>query len=121
MFTAQVLEHFYTPRFRGRLERPSGAGLAGSIRAGQFVAFQVLVSSGRIEDARFETWGCVPAVACADYLAERVVGLSVEAAREVTPSEVERGLGGLPARRRFCAELAVTALRQALQQEEQPV
>ena len=120
MFSPAVLDHYYTPRNQGRLARPSGEGLAGSWRAGQYVRIQVELEGDRIAAARFETWGCVPAVACASYVTEWATGRTVAEALALSPQELIAALDGIPARRRFCASLAVLALHRALRPEEEP-
>lgn len=117
MFSSAVLDHYYTPRNQGRLAIPSSEGLAGSWRAGQYVRIQVQLEGDRIQAVRFETWGCVPAVACASYLTEWATGRTVQEALAFTPAALDAALGGLPLRRRFCASLAVLALHRALGQE----
>lgn len=113
-FSDTVLEHFREPRKVGTLLHPSGEGWAGSYEAGQFVRFQVRVEGDSVQEARFQTYGCVPAIAAGSWLAEWVEGKSVEEALGLEPADLERGLGGLPPRRRFCAALAIEAMRQAL-------
>lgn len=120
MFSPAVLDHYYTPRNQGRLANPSSEGLAGSWRAGQYVRIQVDLEGERIRAARFETWGCVPAVACASYVTEWATGRTVAEALAFTPHELIASLGGIPERRRFCASLAVLALHRALQPAEEP-
>ena len=110
------MDHFLDPRNVGTFLSPSGEGWAGSLEAGRFVRVQVLVEGDVIREARYQTYGCAPAIAAGSYLSEWVRGRSVGEAFGFTPARLEADLGGLPPRRRFCAALAVDALRQALDQ-----
>lgn len=73
------------------------------------------LQEGRIEAASFQTYGCVPVIACGSYLTSWVIGKTPELALSLDASTLESLLGGLPPDKTFCAELAVAALRQALQ------
>lgn len=115
-FSVEVLEYFQHPRFPGRLEAPCGEGTAGSMASGVYARIGVRVEAGQILQARFQTYGCVPAIACCSYLTEWVTGRSVEEAATMHAQQLETALGRLPADRRFCAELAVQALQAALHQ-----
>lgn len=115
MYSPAVLDHYYTPRNQGRLAAPSGEGLAGSWQAGQFMRIQIQLEGDRIQAAAFETWGCVPAIACASFVTEWATGRTREEVRTLTAGELEKSLGGLPVRRRLCAALAVDALHRALE------
>jgi NifU-like protein involved in Fe-S cluster formation len=115
-FSPMVMDHFLDPRNVGTLPSPSGEGWSGSFEAGRFMRLQVLLEGGVVREARYQTYGCAPAIAAGSWLTEWVRGRTVGEARALTPAELEAGLGGLPPRRRFCAALAVDALRQALHQ-----
>lgn len=74
----------------------------------------VRVTGGRVAEARFQTYGCVPAIAAGSLLTEWAVGRVAAEALAFTAPELLDALGGLPEERRFCAELAVEALQEAV-------
>lgn len=115
-FSPTVMDHFLEPRNVGTFPLPSGEGCAGSVEAGRFTRVQVLLEGDVVREARFQTYGCAPAIAAGSYLTEWVRGRRVEEALKFAPADLVWELGGLPASRRFCAALAVDALRQALLQ-----
>ena len=114
MFSSTVMDHFQNPRNVGTLENQTGRGVAGSVETGRFIQFSLRVESDRIAAARFKTYGCVPVIAAGSLLAHWAEGLTVDEARAITPEQLLERLGGLPPQRRFCAVLAVEALRNAL-------
>lgn len=67
-----------------------------------------------ILEARYQTYGCAPAIAAGSFLTEWVRNRPAAEALRLQPEELERMLGGLPPARRFCVALAVEALRKAL-------
>jgi NifU-like protein involved in Fe-S cluster formation len=72
------------------------------------------VNEGKIADARFQATGCGVAIACASALTELVIGLSVAACSQIDIAKLVQALDGIPLDKRFCADLAIEALRQAL-------
>jgi nitrogen fixation NifU-like protein len=91
-------------------------GQAGDEADGRLIRLQLRRGGdGRIEAACFKAFGCAATLASASYLTERVTGLAPEAARAIRPDELARALE-LPEDRRHACELALEALRAALDQ-----
>jgi NifU-like protein involved in Fe-S cluster formation len=74
------------------------------------------IEDGRVEEARFQTSGCGYLVASCGALIELANCRTLEACRAITELQIIEHLGGLPEPRRYCAVLAVAALRDALDQ-----
>jgi nitrogen fixation NifU-like protein len=72
------------------------------------------IKDGRISEARFLAYGCPPTLACGSALTEMLAGISTEDALLIDRRQVTEAVGGLPARRRHAAALAVETLRAAL-------
>lgn len=109
-----VMDHFLHPRNAGPLPEASGEGWSGNVESGRYMRIQVRLADGCVVEAGFGTYGCAPAIAAGSYLTEWVRGCPVEKARTYTSERLLQALGGLPRPRRYCAELAVTALRTAI-------
>jgi NifU-like protein involved in Fe-S cluster formation len=75
---------------------------------------QVRLDGETIAAASFGTYGCVPAIACGSFITEWVTGRPVGQALEYSADDLRHALGGLPTGRRYCADLAVDALRAAI-------
>ncbi len=90
-------------------------GDSGSRQAGQWVRIQVQLKQGRVALARFQSLNCVPTVASANFLCGWAEGKTAEEAGAATPALILAELGEFPPNRRFCAVLAVDALRNALE------
>lgn len=116
MFSSTVMDHFQNPRKSGILTSYTGLGLAGSREAGRFVQISLRLVGTTVQEARFQTYGCVPAIAASSMLAEWVEGQTVDEARSITPQQLIDRLGGLPPQRTFAAVLAIQALHNALDQ-----
>jgi NifU-like protein involved in Fe-S cluster formation len=113
-YSPVVNDHFLNPRNVGPMEAPDAQGQAGSPQAGEFAVLHLRLRRGRIAEARFQTFGCGPAIAACSLVTEWVKGKRVEQARALTCAELVEMLGGLPEDKLFCAELALGALGDAL-------
>src|SRR5687767_152999 len=67
-----------------------------------------------IADGGFQASGCGYLMACCSALLELCMGQTPSACRVLDSAQLETHLGGLPDTKRYCAELAVLALRNTL-------
>jgi nitrogen fixation NifU-like protein len=122
VLSSLILQHFQHPLHRGRLDDYHGEGWAGS--QGRYLRIQVRLVDNKIDQARFETQNCVPAVACGSALTDWALGKSLQELPTMDAPTLESLLGGLPEDRRDCAYLAIHALKRAvedaLQSERRP-
>ena len=58
-----VMEHFSNPRNVGRLDEPDAVGTSGSPGRPPFMVMDFRLRDGRVEEVRYQTFGCVPAIA----------------------------------------------------------
>jgi hypothetical protein len=68
--------------------------------------FVKLDAAGRVSRATFRTFGCSACIAASSVATELLSG------RDTAPSAAD--LGGLPADKRYCADLVAEAARRAL-------
>ncbi len=84
----------------GEIENPDGVGEVGSLACGDALKLTFkLDKNGKIEDAKFKTFGCASAIASSSVLTELIKGKTIEEAAKVTNKEIADYLGGLPSRR----------------------
>ncbi len=67
-----------------------------------------------ISDIKFETFGCVAAIATSSMVTKLAKGKTVEEALKITKLEVAKSLGGLPKIKLHCSVLASDALTEAI-------
>jgi nitrogen fixation NifU-like protein len=115
-YSKKVLELFRNPKNLGRIEDADAEALAGSLACGDMIAIYLKVdeATGRIVEAKFESYGCAANIAAASILTEMIMGKTMQDAWKVSWRNVSDELGGLPSVKYHCGVLAVGALRRAI-------
>ena len=116
-----VMEHFRHPRNVGRMEDADAKAVEGSTACGDMVAVYLKVDEAtqRIEDIKFESYGCASNIATGSIITELAKGKTLEEAKKITWQQASEALGGLPPIKAHCSVLAVDGLRAAIQNYEE--
>jgi len=114
MYTEKVMDHFRNPRNMGDIKNPDGYGKVGNPVCGDVMAIYIKVKDERIVDIKFKTFGCTAAIATSSVLTEMVKGKTIDEALKITRDDVANELGGLPAIKMHCSNLAAEALQEAV-------
>ncbi|NLZ39108.1 MAG: Fe-S cluster assembly scaffold protein NifU [Firmicutes bacterium] len=116
MYTEQVMDHFTNPRNVGEIKDANGVGEVGNMKCGDIMRIYLKVNEDEvIEDIKFRTFGCAAAIATSSKITEMVKGKSISDALKVTNKQVAEELGGLPAPKMHCSNLAADALKKAIE------
>ena len=120
-YSEKVLEHFRHPRNVGRIENPDAKSLEGSPACGDMVAVYLKVNpeTKRIDDVKFESYGCASNIATGSIITELAKGKTLEEAKKITWKQASEALGGLPPIKVHCSVLAVEGLRSAIRDYEE--
>ena len=115
LYNSTVMDHFMNPRNMGDLKGADGVGEVGAAACGDIMKISLKIKGGRIEDARFKTFGCGSAIASSSMATELIKGRTIEEAMNFSNQEVVDALGGLPPVKIHCSVLAEEALKAALE------
>lgn len=115
MYTDKVMEHFLHPRNVGTIADPDGVGEVGNPVCGDMMTFYIKVKNGRLEDVKFQTFGCGAAIAVSSLVSEMARGRTLEEAMKITNQQVAEELGGLPPHKMHCSNLGADALHKAIE------
>lgn len=129
LYTDTVKEHFFHPKNIFITEEEAkkyektadGVGQVGSPQCGDVMRMFIKVDekSQTIKECKWRTFGCASAIASTSMLSTMVIGMKLEEAKKITPQDIVKALGGLPARKIHCSVLGDQALRAAINDYEE--
>ena len=114
MYNKVVMDHFRSPRNVGTIEDADGVGEVGNPLCGDMMTIYLRIRDERIEDIKFQTFGCGSAVATSSMVTELVMGMTLDDALKVSRGDVADALDGLPPIKMHCSNLAADALHEAI-------
>ncbi len=114
MYSQKVLDHFYHPHNMGSMKNPDGVGEVGNPVCGDILRLYIKVKDDKIKDIKFETLGCAAAIAVSSMITEMVKNMNLKEALKITKKDIANELGGLPAIKMHCSNLAEEALQLAI-------
>lgn len=115
LYTPKVMETFRSPHNYGKIKNPSGIGKVGNIVCGDVMWLYIKVDKKDvITEIKFETFGCVAAIATSSMITDLVKGKTITQALKIRKDDIIKQLGGLPSIKYHCSVLAVDALIEAI-------
>jgi nitrogen fixation NifU-like protein len=122
-YSTKVLDHYNNPRNVGsfdQADRTVGTGLVGAPECGDVLKLQIKVdpTTGRIEDARFKTFGCGSAIASSSLATEWLKGKTIDEAMAIKNTAIVEELS-LPPVKVHCSVLAEDAIKAAIKNFQQ--
>ncbi|HYL87421.1 MAG TPA: Fe-S cluster assembly scaffold IscU [Burkholderiales bacterium] len=117
-YSDKVIDHYENPRNVGSFEKSDasvGTGMVGAPACGDVMKLQIRVGAdGRIEDAKFKTYGCGSAIASSSLVTEWVKGKTLDQAASIKNTEIAQELS-LPPVKIHCSILAEDAIKAAVE------
>ena len=114
-YSSTLWDHFNSPRNAGELRSPDAIGKASINGRPPYFTIYLKLTGEQVTRATFVTYGCGYSIAACSALTELVTGKTISECRGMTADHVVTALDGMPEEKRFCADLAVAALRDALE------
>ena len=117
-YSDKVIDHYENPRNVGAFDKGDesvGTGMVGAPACGDVMKLQIKVGTdGRIEDARFKTYGCGSAIASSSLVTEWVKGKTLDEATTIKNTHIAEELS-LPPVKIHCSILAEDAIKAAVE------
>ena len=118
-YSQQVIDHFSNPLNQGQIKNPDGVGEVGNLTCGDVMKIYIKIEKDAegdeiISKIKFETFGCVAAIASSSMITELAKGQKLSMAMEIQNEDVMDQLGDLPQPKIHCSVLAADALAEAI-------
>ena len=122
-YSKELIDHYENPRNVGNFgttneikdRKDVGCGVVGAPECGDVMQLQIKVNeeTGKIEDAKFKTFGCGSAIASSSLATEWLKGKSVDEGLAIKNTDIVEELS-LPPVKIHCSVLAEDAIRAAI-------
>ena len=117
-YSNKVLDHYNNPRNVGSFDKADvnvGTGIVGAPECGDVMKVQIKIDpvTGRIEDAKFKTFGCGSAIASSSLATEWLKGKTLDEALDIKNTAIVEELS-LPPVKVHCSVLAEDAIKAAI-------
>jgi nitrogen fixation NifU-like protein len=114
-FSEVVLDHAARPRNVGELPNANQIGKADVNGRAPRITIALRVDNQVVTASSFRAFGCGVTIAACSMLSEIIIGRSIAHCLTITEASLVEALDGLPEDKRFCAALAIRALRDAIE------
>lgn len=128
-YSEKTLKRFTKPKFAGEIKNPDAVGEEGNLKCGDMMRIFIKVEKGKkadkdlskriIKDIKFQTYGCIAAIAATDALCEIAKGKTIEDAKKLTWKDVINDLGEVPPIKYHCSIMGIGALKDAIKKYEE--
>ena len=117
-YSDKFVDHYENPRNVGKFDNGDedvGTGMVGAPACGDVMKLQIKVNpaTGKIEDAKFKTYGCGSAIASSSLVTEWVKGKTLDEALTIKNTQIAEELA-LPPVKIHCSILAEDAIKAAV-------
>ena len=121
MYSKETIKRFQKPKFVGEMKDADAVGQEGNVKCGDIMKIFLKVDdkSEKIKDIKFQTYGCVAAIAASDAMCELAKGKTIKQALDISYDQIIKKLGDLPQVKIHCSVLGTKALKNAIKNYEE--
>jgi nitrogen fixation NifU-like protein len=113
-YSEKLIDYGTNPDNARPLEKYDGYGKLTAGDCGDVVQIWLRVRDGRVEEATFQTTGCLPTYASVAAATALAKGRQVRECLKITQSAIIEELGGMPEKDHHCALFAARTFQRAL-------
>ncbi len=115
LYSEKVMAKFRDTKNYGKIENADGVGKVGNPRCGDVMWIYIKVEDEKIVEAKYETFGCVAAIATSSTAIDMITGKPIKDALTITNKAVAEALDGLPPEKMHCSLLAEEGIKAAIE------
>jgi nitrogen fixation NifU-like protein len=119
LYSKEIMKHFRNPKNVGIIKNADGIGKVGNIVCGDVMWLYIKIKKDkegkeRIGDVKFQTFGCIVAIAVSSVLTEIIKNKTIDEAIKLKKEDIIKETGKLPPIKIHCSVLAADALHEAI-------
>ena len=89
LYSDKVMDHFMNPRNVGEIADADGVGEVGNAKCGDIMKMYLKIKDGKIDDVKFETFGCASAIASSSMATELIKGKTLAQIMQEEPENCD--------------------------------
>ncbi len=115
LYSQKVMDSFKNSKNYGKIEPADGIGKVGNPKCGDVMWIYIKVENDIVVDAKYETFGCVAAIATSSMAIDMIIGKNINEALTISNKAVAEALDGLPPEKMHCSILAEEGIKGAIE------
>ena len=117
VYSKETMKRFTNPKFVGEMKDADAVGQEGNVKCGDIMKIFLKIDekTEKIKDIKFQTYGCVAAIAASDAMCELTKGKTLQQALKIKFSDIVKELKDLPHVKVHCSVLGTKALKNAIE------
>lgn len=117
-FQDEMIKKLFNPKNFGEIKKPDAVGEAINPECKDFTKIYLRIKNNVIKDAKFQTIGCMAAIAFSDEACELVKEKTIEEAKKINPKDILKTIKGFPESKRHCSIMGPKAIQDAIENYE---
>ena len=114
MYSDIIMEEFYNPQNYGVIKGAHGVGKVVSDIGSEIIKIYITVQGDRIENAQFQTFGGVVAIACSSIATTLMIGKKLSDASKIEVNNLLDVVGEVPENKIYIVQAVVNAIHGAV-------
>lgn len=113
-FQNNIVKKMFNPKNFGEIKKPDAIGEFVNPQCKDFTRVYLRIKNGKVKDAKFQTIGCMAAIAFSDEACNMVKGKTIEEAKKIEAKEIFKKIKGFSEEKMHCSIMGPNAAKQAL-------
>jgi len=117
-FQEKAIKKFFNPKNFGEIKNPDAVGNSINPVCKDFTKIYLKIKDNKIKDAKFQTIGCMAAIAYSEEACNMIKGKTLSNAKKITHEQILKRVKGFPEVKYHCSVLGESAIRDAIKNYE---